>query len=153
GQIGGGTTGFTSGHLDATTDTPLSRLIFDFGQAHALTVATALRESIDLIENRCRRWPECEFTRIPSYQYTESVSGLEGLQKQCAAARKLGYNSWFTKQVPLPFATVGAVQTAHQGRFHSLRYLQHLAAEVHGGCGAVYENTKASPPQDGSPCV
>ncbi len=31
GHLGDGTTGFTSAHLDATTDTPLARLVFDFG--------------------------------------------------------------------------------------------------------------------------
>jgi glycine/D-amino acid oxidase-like deaminating enzyme/nitrite reductase/ring-hydroxylating ferredoxin subunit len=151
-QIGSGTTGFTSGHLDATTDLPLSRMVFDFGQAAAAAVATANREAIDQIEARCRQWPDCEFRRIPSFQFTESVSGLDGLQRQCTAARKLGYNCWFTRQVPLPFPCVGAIETAGQGRFHPQQYLQRLAAEVHGEGSAVYENTAASPPADGSPC-
>ena len=50
GLIGSGTTGFTSGHLDATTDTPLSRLILDFGEERAATIAAANREAIDQIE-------------------------------------------------------------------------------------------------------
>jgi nitrite reductase/ring-hydroxylating ferredoxin subunit len=116
-------------------------------------VTTATREAIDQIEARCRRWPDCEFARVPSYQFTESPEGLDPLQKQCAAQRKLGFNCWFTRQVPLPFATVGAVQTAHQGRFHAQRYLQHLAAEVHGDGSAVFENTTAKPPEDGTPAV
>jgi glycine/D-amino acid oxidase-like deaminating enzyme/nitrite reductase/ring-hydroxylating ferredoxin subunit len=153
GQIGAGTTGFTTGHLDATTDLSLSRMIFDFGQFAASTVATATREAIDQIATRCNQWPDCEFSRIPSYQYTESADGLDALQKQCAAARKLGFNSWFTRQVPLPFSCTGAMHTANQGRFHSVRYLQHLAAEVNGGGCTVYENTSASPPADGVPCA
>ncbi len=145
-EIGAGTTGFTSGHLDATTDFSLSQMIFDFGQSAASTVTTATREAIDQIESRCGQWPDCEFCRVPSYQFTESAAGLSGLQKQCAAARKLGFNSWFTRQVPLPFDCVGAVQTANQGRFHSLRYLHHLAEEVHGDGSTVYENTTGDPP-------
>jgi len=152
-HVGSGTTGYTSGHLDATTDTPLADLIFDFGEKAAAVVATANREAIDLIEVRCRQWPDCEFRRIPSYQFTESGAGLTGLQKQCSAARKLGYNSWFTRQVPLPFDCVGAVQTEGQGRFHALRYLQHLAAVVHGDGSSIFENTRAAPPDDGSPCT
>lgn len=151
-HIGAGTTGFTSGHLDATTDLPLARMIFDFGAATAAAVTTATREAIDQIEARCRLWPDCEFNRIPSYQFTESAAGLDALQKQCAAARKLGFNSWFTRDVPLPFTCVGAMQTANQGRFHSLRYLQHLAAAVHGDGCSVYENTSASRPHDGVCC-
>jgi glycine/D-amino acid oxidase-like deaminating enzyme/nitrite reductase/ring-hydroxylating ferredoxin subunit len=152
-EIGSGTTGFTSGHLDATTDLPLSQMIFDFGQSAATTITTATREAIDQIEARCRNWPDCEFSRIPSFQFTESASGLDALQKQCAAARKLGFNSWFTRQVPLPFHCVGAVQTANQGCFHSQRYLQHLAAEIHGDGSAVFENTTAEPPNEGAPAV
>src|SRR2546423_6383076 len=47
GQIGSGTSGFTSGHLDATTDFDLSKMIFEYGQAAASVVTTATREAID----------------------------------------------------------------------------------------------------------
>jgi glycine/D-amino acid oxidase-like deaminating enzyme/nitrite reductase/ring-hydroxylating ferredoxin subunit len=153
GQIGAGTTGFTTGHLDATTDLSLSRMIFEFGEFAAATVTTATREATDQIALRCQLWADCEFSRIPSYQFTEATSGLDGLQKQCAAARKLGFNSWFTRQVPLPFHCVGAVQTANQGRFHSVRYLQHLAAEIDGDGCSIFENTSAAPPDEGQPCA
>lgn len=100
GHLGDGTTGFTSAHLDATTDTPLARLVFDFGLEKAAAVAQANREAIEQIELRCRGYQDCEFRRVPSYQFTESAAGLVKLQDQCAAGRKLGYNCWFTRQVP-----------------------------------------------------
>jgi glycine/D-amino acid oxidase-like deaminating enzyme/nitrite reductase/ring-hydroxylating ferredoxin subunit len=152
-EIGSGTTGFTSAHLDATTDYPLSRMILDFGQSAAATVTTATREAIDQIEQRCRAWPDCEFSRLVSYFFTESADELSALEKQCAAERKLGFNCWFSRQVPLPFPTAGAAITSHQGRFHPQRYLQHLAEEVHGGSSAIYENTSAAPPEDGEPAI
>jgi glycine/D-amino acid oxidase-like deaminating enzyme/nitrite reductase/ring-hydroxylating ferredoxin subunit len=150
-HIGSGTTGFTSGHLDATTDLALAQMIFDFGQSAAAVVTTATREAIDQIEVRCRQWPDCEFNRISSYQFTESPKGLDALHKQIAAGRKLGFNCWFTRQVPLPFACAGAMLTAGQGRFHSQRYLQHLAAEIQARGGLIYENTTAEPPKGGAP--
>jgi glycine/D-amino acid oxidase-like deaminating enzyme/nitrite reductase/ring-hydroxylating ferredoxin subunit len=150
-QIGSGTTGFTSGHLDATTDLPLHQMIFDFGQTAAGVVTTATREAIDQIEARCRSWPDCEFSRVPSYEFTESVAGLDGLHKQISAARKLGFNAWFTRQVPLPFPCSGAVHVASQGRFHSQRYLQHLADELQAQGCLLYENTAAPPPKSGAP--
>src|SRR5688572_22445907 len=108
GQIGSGTTGFTSGHLDATTDLALSRMIFEYGESAAAVITTATREAIDQIESRCSHWPDCEFSRVPSYQFTESTAGLDGLHKQVAAGRKLGFNCWFTRLVPLPFVCQGA---------------------------------------------
>jgi glycine/D-amino acid oxidase-like deaminating enzyme/nitrite reductase/ring-hydroxylating ferredoxin subunit len=152
-EIGSGTSGFTSGHLDATTDLPLARMIADLGEDRAATLAAALRQAIDQIEARCRRYRDCEFRRVSSYQFTQSVTGLDFLREQCAAARKLGYASWFTRNVPLPMPVIGAVETAGQGRLHVLRYLQQLAAEVDGDGSAVFENTTALPPEAGLPCI
>jgi glycine/D-amino acid oxidase-like deaminating enzyme/nitrite reductase/ring-hydroxylating ferredoxin subunit len=151
GQIGGGTTGFTSGHLDATTDFDLNKMIFEYGQSAASVITTATREAIDQIEFRCRDWPDCEFSRVPSYEFTEVVSGLKGLQKQYDAARKLGFDCAFTKEVPLPFSCAGAVIERGQGRFHAQRYLQHVAAELHEQGCRIYENTMVKPPSGGAP--
>ena len=145
-QIGSGTSGFTSGHLDATTDLPLDEMISDFGQSAAMAITTATREAIDQIEMRCRNWPDCEFQRISSFQYAEEGNNLDRLHRQCTAARKLGFNCWFTRDVPLPFPTAGAMQCAGQGRFHAQRYLQHLADEFHSKGCAIYENTSVLPP-------
>jgi glycine/D-amino acid oxidase-like deaminating enzyme/nitrite reductase/ring-hydroxylating ferredoxin subunit len=154
GQIGSGTTGFTSAHLDATTDFDLHKMIFEYGQTAASVVTTATREAIDQIEFRCRNWPDCEFSRVPSYEFTEVVAGVKGLQKQYDAAKKLGFDCYFTKEVPLPFACAGAVVERGQGRFHAQRYLQHLAADLHDKGCSIYENTSAKPPSSGAPlCI
>jgi nitrite reductase/ring-hydroxylating ferredoxin subunit len=88
---------------------------------------------------------------LASYEYAESADGLEKLNKQCAAQRKLGFNCWFTRQAPLPFATVGAVQTAGQARFHSQRYIQRLAADVHARGCSIFEHTTSPPPRGSAP--
>lgn len=150
-HIGSGTTGFTSAHLDATTDLALDEMIVDFGQSAASAVCTATREAIDQIESRCRQWPDCEFSRVPAFEYTETAAGLESLHKQCAAGRKLGFNCWFTRQVPLPFPTTGAVQVAAQGRFHSQRYIQHLAADLAARGCQLFERTTSPPPRGSAP--
>ncbi len=152
GHIGDGTTGFNSGHLDATTDTPLARLILDFGLENAATIAAANREAIEQIEQRSREYEGCAFCRISSYQLTETAAGLARLQDQCAAGRKLGYNCWFTRQVPVPFACVGAIQVEQQARFHPLNYVQQMAAELHSLGGEIFENSACSPPTGGNPC-
>src|SRR5262245_29171265 len=150
-HLGAGTTGFTSGHLDATTDFPLHQMVFEFGETAASAVTTANREAIDQIELRCRRWPDCDFRRIPSYAFTESSRGVEAIEKQFNAARKLGYSCSFTRDVPLPFPCAGAVVASRQGRFHSVRYLRHLAAEISARGGLIFENTSGEPPRGGKP--
>lgn len=150
-HIGSGTTGFTSAHLDATTDLPLDEMILDFGQSAAAAVTAATREAIDQIEVRCRQWPDCQFARVASYEFAESADGLDRLHKQSAAERKLGFNCWFTRQSPLPFPIAGAVQTSAQGRFHSQRYLQHLAADLHARGCLIFEHTTSPPPRGSAP--
>lgn len=151
GEIGSGTTGSTSGHLDATTDLPLHQLILDFGEPAAAAVTAATCEAIDQIEARCWRNPDCEFRRLSSYQFTESPAGLNRLHQQCTAARKLNFNATFTRHVSLPFPTAGAVVINGQGRLHAQRYLQHLAAEIQSTGGWLFENTKAAYPEEGTP--
>jgi glycine/D-amino acid oxidase-like deaminating enzyme/nitrite reductase/ring-hydroxylating ferredoxin subunit len=151
GQIGSGTSGFTSGHLDATTDLALRRMIFEFGESAASVITTATREAIDQIEERCLPWADCEFKRIPSYQFTESPAGIDRLHQQISAARKLGFNARFTRDVPLPFACSGAAVVAGQGRFHSQRYLNQMAAALHAEGCSIYENTMAAPPEGSAP--
>lgn len=152
-EVGAGTSGFTSGHLDATTDEPLSRMIFNFGEEPARQVISASREAIGQIESWCRQFGDCEFERIPSFQFTESSGGIDALRNQAAAARRLGLRASLVQHVPLPFPCASAVRIEQQGRFHSLRYLRHLAREVHGGGSWVFENTSASPPEDGTTCT
>ncbi|HZL89657.1 MAG TPA: FAD-dependent oxidoreductase [Pirellulaceae bacterium] len=148
-EIGAGTTGFTTGHLDASTDEPLARMISNFGEQAAREVIAASRDAINQIESWCSEAGDCEFARLPSFQYTESPAGMEALRAQGAAARRLGLRASLVQHVPLPFACAGAVRIDQQGRLHSLRYLHHLAKEVHGGGCAVFENTSARPPEEG----
>ena len=151
-EIGAGTTGLTTGHLDATTDEPLARMIANFGQERARQVIAGSKEAIGQIERWCQEWSDCEFERLPSFQFTESPEGLNGLRDQFTAARRLGLRATMVQHVPLPFPTSGAVRVENQGRLHSLRYLAHLASEIHGHGSAIFENTSAQPPQDGAPC-
>src|SRR5687768_8066830 len=153
GEIGGGTTGYTTAHLDVTTDEPLDRMISNFGERAAAAVVGASRDAIDLIERWSGEFGDCEFARIPSYEYSETQHGISALEKKAAAARKLGLPATLTQVVPLPFACAGAIRIENQARLHALRYLHALAAAVHGEGSAIYENTSANPPEDGSPCV
>lgn len=148
GHVGGGTSGFTSGHLDATTDTPLAEMISHFGEDVARHLVAASQRSIDQIENWCREFGDCEFARLPSFQYTESTDEFDELERQAGAARKLGLNASMTQAIPLPFRCGRAVRVEGQGRFHVLRYLTRLAAAVHGGGCMVFENTRASIPEE-----
>jgi len=152
-DLGAGTTGFTTAHLDMTTDQPLAQLVGDFGEKVAAAVVHASRDAIDEIETRCSHFGDCDFARIPSYQYTEATREPRWVREQYEAGQKLGLPVSTTDVVPLPFYCPHAVRTENQGRFHSQRYLQHLASEIHGDGCYVFEQTRAQPPEEGQPCT
>jgi glycine/D-amino acid oxidase-like deaminating enzyme/nitrite reductase/ring-hydroxylating ferredoxin subunit len=153
GIIGGGTTGYTTAHLDMTTDDPLPQMVSDFGEEKAAAVISASRLAIDQIEAWCREFGDCEFARVPSYEYTERDDGLEPLHEQFRVAQRLGIPASFTQTVPLPFPCLSAMRVEGQGRMHAMRYLNRLAASVAGDGCEIFENTMAKPPDDGEPCT
>jgi glycine/D-amino acid oxidase-like deaminating enzyme len=128
-------------------------MIFNFGEQSSRQVITACREAVNQIENWCGEFGDCEFQRIPSFQFTESAAGMEALRAQGSSARRLGLRASLVQYVPLPFSCAGAVRIEQQGRVHSMRYLHHLASEVHGGGSAVFEHTSARPPEEGKQCT
>jgi glycine/D-amino acid oxidase-like deaminating enzyme/nitrite reductase/ring-hydroxylating ferredoxin subunit len=152
-EIGQGTTGFTTAHCDMTTDRDLKELIDRFGEEATAAVVHASRDAVDEIEARCNSFGDCDFVRVPSFDYTELSRQPDWMHEQYDSARKLGLQISITDVVPLPFRAPHAVRTERQGRFHSQRYLQHLAMQVHGEGSFVFEHTRAKPPKEGEPCV
>lgn len=152
-DIGAGTTGFTTAQLDMTTDQELKQLIDRFGEQVAAEVVKGSRDAIDEIEARCNQFGDCDFVRVPSYDYTEIGPRPQWMQEQYDAGCRLSLPVTLTDIVPLPFHCTHAVRTEQQGRFHAMRYLRHLAAQVHGQGSYVFEHTRARPPEEGEPVV
>lgn len=152
GRIGAGTTGGTSGHLDAHPDQGAKQIIKDFGEDAAREVTKAREEAITQIETWCENFAiDCDFQRIPAYLYSESERGAKDLEEECDYLKRLGLAADLVSIAPLPFGNSGGVRIENQGRFHALKYLSALAAQVAGGDCAIYEHTKAQPPEDGEP--
>lgn len=154
GRVGAGTTGGTSGHLDAHPDQGARKLIKDFGETAARDVTEGRMAAIGRIETWCQEYSiDCEFHRIPAYLYSESDSGAKELMQEHEALQRLGLTTSWLPQVFLPFPNRGGFRIDDQARFHSLKYLHALAEQIHGNHGAIYEHTTAHPPEDGEPCI
>ena len=152
--VGGGTTGASSGHLDATTDSRLAELIDDFNEQAALHIADAGRAAIDFIEQRCAEFgPRCAFARVVGYLYTEDSGRLDELARECEVAGMLSFRSSMTEQVPLPFPIPGGIRIEDQGRLDTLAYVRALAAAVVEKGVVIHEDTRAYPPAVDDRCT
>lgn len=150
-RVGAGTTGGTSGHLESMPDQGVQKLINDFGEQAAYDVTQARVSAIQQIETWCHELQiDCDFHRVPSYLYSESVEGAEALTDPCNLARRLGLQTAMVRHVGLPFAR-GGFRVENQARFHSLRYLQGLADYLQSVGVTIYEGSQVSPPTDGEP--
>ncbi len=152
GRIGSGTTGGTSGHLDAMPDQGVKKLGATFGETAARMVTQARMDAIEQIETWCREMTlDCDFRRVAAYVYSESAEGAAALETECETARRLGLATAMTEPPGLPFAH-GGFRIENQARFHSLRFVQGIADRLHRNGVAVHEQSQALPPKDGQPC-
>lgn len=151
GQVGAGTTGGTSAHLDVMAESGPQELVRMLGEADAQVVTQARGEAIGQIESWSSEC-DCQFQRIPAYMLTESEDGLRQLESECETARRIGIDTSWVEHPPLAFA-VGGFRIERQARFHPLKYLFALARRVHGPDSVIYQQTRVQPPEDGSPCI
>jgi glycine/D-amino acid oxidase-like deaminating enzyme/nitrite reductase/ring-hydroxylating ferredoxin subunit len=154
GQLGAGTTGGTSGHLDTVPEQGPDELLDNFGRRDAATTVAARREAIDQIETWCEQFaPSAQYARIPGYLYTEAAERSGSFSIIAARLNELGLDVTETTDVPLPIDPAAGIRVERQARFHPMHYLRGLAGAVDGGSGSVHLHTRLlRQPIDGSPC-
>jgi glycine/D-amino acid oxidase-like deaminating enzyme/nitrite reductase/ring-hydroxylating ferredoxin subunit len=147
GRVGAGTTGGTSGHLDALPDQGADTLIEQWGESAARLVTQGRLQAIDHIEAWTREFAiECEFQRIPACLFSESADGAGNLTEQRDAIRRLGVDIELVEATGLPWVSEGGVQVERQARMHSLKYLRGLARAFCRLGGVIFEQTRVRPP-------
>lgn len=119
---------------------------------HLITTAGVERASAYAEANMCgaaqiRRWIAehaiaCDMEEKPAYTYTQDPARLADLEAEAEAAHSLGLPAEVTLQVPLPFATAGALRFPDQAQFNPVRYLEGLALAVAARGGRICENSR-----------
>jgi glycine/D-amino acid oxidase-like deaminating enzyme/nitrite reductase/ring-hydroxylating ferredoxin subunit len=151
GHIGDGETGHTTSHLTEAIDARYQTLIKDFGLEAAKLVSRSKRDAIDRIESLASSL-QVNFDRTPGYLYTERDADLEFLAKELDAARRAGSAVEWVDDVPLPFATKGAVRWDAQAQVHASEYLFALAKEAASRGVQIFEQTPVVNVHEGEPC-
>jgi glycine/D-amino acid oxidase-like deaminating enzyme len=152
-HIGSGETGNTTSHLTEAVDARYQTLMKDFGEENAALVAASKRAAIDRIEAFASATNGgCGFSRVPGFLYSERQQDVESLANELDAARRAGCQVTWEDDVPLPFATFGAVRWDNQGQVHATAYLEALVQEATAHGVRVYENTRVVGVHDGDPC-
>jgi len=152
-RVAEGVSGHTTAHLTEAFDRSYADLIADFGEDGARLAAESGRAALLRIAAFVREERiECDFSRLPAYQYTEDPQLVPEFEAERAAAARIGVKLTLAREVPLPFAVAGALRFDNQAQFHVRRYLLPLALAIPGGGSHVYEQTRVLEIEGGEPC-
>ena len=135
-RVGHGVTGHTTAKVSSQHGLIYARLRDQHGPEAAAAYGSANEAALEWIAERA---VDADFRRRPSYAYVTSESDRRRLVDEARAAAGAGLPATLVDDVPLPFATAGAVRFDDQAEFHPLKYLYGLAREL----PAVYEHTHA----------
>jgi glycine/D-amino acid oxidase-like deaminating enzyme/nitrite reductase/ring-hydroxylating ferredoxin subunit len=152
-RIGKGETGKTTAHLTEALDVPYHSLVSRFGLDGARLAAAGQRAAIERIASLADEYAiACDFNRVPGYAFAETHAERAALEREGAAARRLGVIATLVDRAPLPFPIAGALRFDNQAMMHPRLYLQGLERAFVTMGGMVFEDTQVVAIDEGEPC-
>jgi len=154
GRVGRGVTGCTTAKVSALQSTVYSTIRGRKGEDHASVYATASLAAVELVDQLANdEQIQCDLERRPAFTYALTDDERSDVEKEHDAAVLAGLPVELVDGADLPFSTHGAVRLADQIQFQPVRYVQGLAEGVDGDGSHVFEQTRATGVDEGSPCV
>ncbi|MGN7756944.1 FAD-dependent oxidoreductase [Chryseobacterium lathyri] len=127
-NIGFGTTGGTTAHLNDFFDTTYAQAIKDFGLNSAKLLKYVGIEAKNIIRNNIREFNiDCDFENKTAYLFALDEKQEKQLEDMVKGASQVGHQMTFTNEIPFPFAFRKAAVIPNQGQFHPIKYIKSLA--------------------------
>lgn len=144
-NIGFGTTGGTTAHLNTMFDTPYHTMIKNFGEDNAKLVAHAAKDAIALIkQNIDELHIDCDFKEVPGYTFSETEEEAKELEEIVESCKQVGVDVAYTGKIPVPITHNKAAVFDQQAQFHPMQYVYGLAKAFEAAGGVIVENTRVS---------
>ncbi|MBS1688678.1 MAG: FAD-dependent oxidoreductase [Bacteroidetes bacterium] len=140
-NLGFGTTGGSSAHLNTILDSTYDEIEKKFGKENARHVATDTREAMDLIEGLVNAHHiECDFAYRTAYLLANTEQESNSLEKIKEASEQAGIMVNEAASVPLPLPYTKALRFEFQAQFHPVKYLHGLARAFEENGGIILQN-------------
>lgn len=151
-QLSGQTTGHTTAKVTVAHGLRYDYLIDTFGEEKARRYADANRTALEDMAMRVDAQNiDCDFTRAAAYTYVPSDEKREEVENEVDAARRLGLDPSFETDVPAPVDASAAIRYDDQAHFHPRKYLLSLVESFDRNGGRIYEDTRVTKVDTGSP--
>ncbi|MBE7171791.1 MAG: FAD-dependent oxidoreductase [Williamsia sp.] len=139
-EIGFGTTGGTTAHLNTILDTPYNQIEKDFGEDNAQLVAQGTREALELIKKNIEELNiDCDYSVQPGFIFSQTDEQNEELDKILESSRKAGLDMDYSTSIPVPIPFEKAVVVQGQAQFHPLKYIVALAKAYEEAGGMLFQ--------------
>ena len=141
-NIGFGTTGGTSAHINNFADTTYPEAQSAFGTEGAQMFADAIKEGAGIIKNFVNDLKiDCDHEEKKGYLYAENEDEAKQLADIYDGFVQVGIAANYTENVPTPVPFVKAIEIPGQAQFHPIKYLLALKNAFMKAGGHVLENT------------
>ncbi len=101
----------------------------------------ALRDILERIE---AMGVHCSLERFPAYTFSIDEGRRDDLEQEAEVAARLGLPARYVTEVPLPFATAGAVVFDGQAQFDPVPYVHALANSARADGARIFEDARVT---------
>lgn len=127
-NIGFGTTGGTTAHLNTLLDTPYNLIAKNFNAEAAEQVATLSAQAINLIRHNIKEYNiDCGFNETTAFLYAQDEKQEKELDEIYEATKAAGVNVSISSNIPVPMPFTKAMQAEDQAKFHPAKYIYSIA--------------------------
>jgi glycine/D-amino acid oxidase-like deaminating enzyme/nitrite reductase/ring-hydroxylating ferredoxin subunit len=144
-NIGYGTSGGTTAHLNTLLDIPYYTMQKNFGKEKASQVYTSVEEAINLIKYNIDRFNiNCGFEFANAYLFAQDEDQQKELDEIIETSRECGLKIEETSEIPVPISFVKAAKAAMQAKFNPLQYIHGLAKAYEELGGIIIEDCRVT---------
>jgi glycine/D-amino acid oxidase-like deaminating enzyme/nitrite reductase/ring-hydroxylating ferredoxin subunit len=143
-EVGGGTTGNSTGNLYALVGNGLAQVAKKWGVETMKAVAQTRAAAVDFIEATAREHGiQCAFQRCHFHIFAPGAHDAtrSELEAECDMAIAAGLPAHMAESAALPFHTGHALVVNNQANFHPLEYTRGLARAIAGDGCRIFERS------------
>jgi glycine/D-amino acid oxidase-like deaminating enzyme/nitrite reductase/ring-hydroxylating ferredoxin subunit len=150
-QVIRGTTGYTTAKVTSGHGVVYSELEKKHGRQTAAAYARANEAGLAKIRELAQGI-DCDLETKANYVYSESPEEADSIREEVEAAQRAGLPASLVTQTDLPYPVAAAIRQENQAQFHPVKYLIPLAKQIEGDGSYVFDRTRATGVEEGSPC-
>lgn len=148
-NIGFGTTGGTTAHINTFYDAQYDKVINDFGEEKAKLLAQTGPEVIQQIKNIIEELNiECEFDNRDAYVFSLDEDQTKKLNEMFEATKKVGLPTEKAITNPFPIPCDAIIKVEDQAQFHPTKYIKAVSEEFLRIGGSIITGEKVTEVSD-----